>query len=297
MFVVPETLRAMPRWWSEGSAWLDSLPERAAAQMSSWGLRLDGSVPLRHGTNALVVPVVRDGERLVLRLTPPGPSVAAEVAALRFWGGRGVVDLVAADVIGGATLLERLDASRSAADLPVEEGVAVVAGMMRRLGVQPPAEAPRTCDAVRERLAELGPEWRALGRPFPRRTLAAVMAASQPLTVCAEDVAVNADLHGQQVLAGRRASWLCVDPRLMRGEAAFDLARVLWTRLDEMSDEDAVRRNLGSAVAAAGLDPERARAWVVYRAADYWLWGLRHGLTEDPRRCERLLTALGAHPA
>jgi streptomycin 6-kinase len=62
-----------------------------------------------------------------------------------------------------------------------------------------------------------------------------------------------------------------------------------------MRDEDAVRRSLGSAVDAAGLDPERARAWVVYRAADYWLWGLRHGLTEDPRRCERLLTVLGAH--
>ena len=89
MFVVPETLKAMPRWWSEGRGWLDSLPERAAAQMSSWGLRLDGSVPLRHGSNALVVPVVRDGERLVLRLTPPGSSVAEEVAALRFLRGRG----------------------------------------------------------------------------------------------------------------------------------------------------------------------------------------------------------------
>jgi streptomycin 6-kinase len=295
VFVVPETLRGMPRWWSEGSAWLDSLPERAAVQMSSWGLTLDGSVPLRHGSNALAVPVIRDGEPLVLRLTPPGSGVAEEVAALRFWRGRGVVELVAADVAMGATLLERLDGSRSAADLPLEEGVTVVARLMRRLGVEPPEDAPRTCDVVRERLAELDPEWKSLGRPFPRRTLAAVMTASQPLTVCAEDVAVNADLHGQQVLAGRREPWLCVDPRLMRGEVAFDLARVLWTRLDEMPHEDAIRRNFRSAIDAAGLDPERARAWVVYRAADYWLWGLRHGLSEDPRRCERLLTVLGAH--
>jgi hypothetical protein len=30
---------------------------------------------------------------------------------------------------------------------------------------------------------------------------------------------------------------------------------------------------------------------VVFRAVDYWLWGLHHGLTEDPGRCHRLLAS------
>ena len=25
---------------------------------------------------------------------------------------------------------------------------------------------------------------------------------------------------------------------------------------------------------------------------DYWLWGADHGLTEDPKRCQRILEAL-----
>ncbi len=25
------------------------------------------------------------------------------------------------------------------------------------------------------------------------------------------------------------------------------------------------------------------------RSVDYWLWGLEHGLTEDPVRCDRLV--------
>ena len=45
-------------------------------------------------------------------------------------------------------------------------------------------------------------------------------------------------------------------------------------------------------VEAAGLDRDRARDWVVLRAADYLRWGLDHGLTEDPLRCRRLLAAL-----
>src|SRR5690242_13350528 len=80
---VPQAFREMPRWWSEGRAWLDGLPSAIAVQCGRWRLRLDGDP--RHGSNALVVPVARGSERLVLRMTPPGPAVAAEVAALRFW--------------------------------------------------------------------------------------------------------------------------------------------------------------------------------------------------------------------
>jgi hypothetical protein len=31
---------------------------------------------------------------------------------------------------------------------------------------------------------------------------------------------------------------------------------------------------------------------VLFRAVDYWLWGLAAGLTEDPLRCRRLVSVL-----
>ena len=43
---------------------------------------------------------------------------------------------------------------------------------------------------------------------------------------------------------------------------------------------------------AAGLDHDHAQAAAIFRTVDYWLWGLRNGLTEDPVRCARLLAAI-----
>ncbi len=35
------------------------------------------------------------------------------------------------------------------------------------------------------------------------------------------------------------------------------------------------------------------RATVLVRSMDYLLWGLRHGLTDDPPKCGRLLSLFG----
>jgi hypothetical protein len=74
----------------------------------------------------------------------------------------------------------------------------------------------------------------------------------------------------------------------MRGEVAYDLARVLWTRVDEMPDAAAIVEHFDIVVREARLARDRARDWVVFRSVDYWLWGLGVGLTEDPQRCHRL---------
>ena len=113
MIEVPATFRAMPRWWSDGTDWLDALPELVATQCARWELTPDGDV--RHGSNALVVRVRRGDERLALRMSPPGDDVATEAAALRFWDGRGTVRLVAVDVERRAQLLEWVTPGRSLA--------------------------------------------------------------------------------------------------------------------------------------------------------------------------------------
>ena len=89
-------------------------------------------------------------------------------------------------------------------------------------------------------------------------------------------------------MRGSREPWLTVDPILLRGDIEYDLARILWTRLDEIGD---IVAHFDIVVRSAGLDRDRARDWVVFRTVDYWLWGLRAGLTEDPVRCERLVSA------
>ena len=60
-----------------------------------------------------------------MRLTAPDESFPAEVAALRFWAGRGTVLLVETDLGAGTMLLERLDPTRSLATLPLQLSSAV----------------------------------------------------------------------------------------------------------------------------------------------------------------------------
>ncbi|MFI5732626.1 hypothetical protein ACIA49_21080 [Kribbella sp. NPDC051587] len=79
MIEVPHVFRQMPRWWRDGTTWLDALPGLVDSQCTTWGLQVDG--PLFWGSNALVIPVTCGTDEFVLRMNPPGPEVDKHVAA------------------------------------------------------------------------------------------------------------------------------------------------------------------------------------------------------------------------
>ncbi|MFC8732505.1 aminoglycoside phosphotransferase family protein [Luteimicrobium sp. NPDC057192] len=290
VLTVPESFRAMPRWWHDdaGRTWLDALPALVDARCETWGLVVDGEP--WHGSNALVVPVRRGGEPLALRLAPPGDDVAQEVRALGLWAGRGTVRLVDADLEARATLLERLDGSRTLEGEPLAVALPVLGALMRTLAVPVPDDVPSTSAVAAGLRDSLEDDWRAVGQPTPRWQLDHVLAgAAERAGASAGDRAVNGDLHFGQVLAGERAPWLVVDPVLLRGDREYDLGRVLWSRLDELPSDDEVSRAFRTVVDAAEVPADRAASWVVLRAMSYLVWGLERGLTIDPSRCRRLL--------
>lgn len=288
MIDVPASFRAMPRWWADGSGWLDALPGLVAAQCERWDLTPDGVV--RHGSNALVVRVRRGDDRLALRLSPPGDDVTTESAALRFWDGRGTVRLHDLDTVHRAQLLEWVTPGDTAERLPLAATAAIVGGVVRRLAVEAPLDVRSTGDVVAADRADWSRRWSALGRPTPTAVLTSALDAADAVRVpLTPRAAVNADLHLGQILRSDREPWLVVDPVLLRGDTGYDLARLLWSRLDELSDEDRVRGHLAALVEAAQLDLARAERLVVVRSMSYLLWGLERGLTEDPPRCRRLL--------
>ncbi len=267
-----------------------------------------------------MVPVDRGDEPLVLRMTPPGRDVAGLVRALRFWDGRRTVRLILDDLDAGAMLLERLSADSLAA-VPVDEAMAVIGRMMRRLAVpvpsdialpdvthpgepQPDEAAPgivSTTELRTDRAAALPVDWAELAEPFDRTFLTAALDAAARLSASPDNsatdspdnsaTAANGDLHSAQVLHGVREPWLVVDPVLLRGDIAYDLARALWTRLDEIPDVAGILACFDLAVRESGVGHDSARDAVVFRTVDYWLWCLSAGLTEDPLRCERLIRA------
>lgn len=286
---VPATFRAMPRWWHDlpGRAWLDQLPHLVDDVCRRWELRLDGDP--RHGSNALVVPVLGPSGPAALRLAPPGDDLATECRALQLWSGRGTVLLEGFDLDRRVMLLERLDPDRSLSTLEMPAAVEVLVDLVHRLAVAVPPEVTSTATVAADLIESLTHDWDRLDRPAPLDQLdIAVDLATELAALEPAGTAVDADLHCGQVLAGDREPWLVVDPVLLRGDSEHDFARVLWDRLDEL-DDDAIRRLTTRFSAGAGVPPERTRAWIVLRSMSYLLWGLDHGLTEDPMRCRRLL--------
>ncbi|HEY7175296.1 MAG TPA: aminoglycoside phosphotransferase family protein, partial [Micromonosporaceae bacterium] len=270
---LPRAFLDMPRWWSDGTDWLDDLPRSIVAQCAAWGLRIAGGVA--HGSNAVVLPVTRGGETFALRMTPPGPDVAAQIRALRFWDGRGMVRLYDAEPTAGAMLLEWLPSGETLRRVPLDDAMPVLGRMMRRLAVPAPDDVPSTAVIVADRAGELEPDWDRMVEPFDRAILVTALAAADRLT--ARDaalpggdsgLAVDGDLHSDQVVRATRELWLAIDPVLLRGDIAYDLARVLWTRIDEMAGAVEVVRHFEAVVREAGIDADRARDAVVFRTVD-----------------------------
>lgn len=290
MITVPETFRQMPRWWHDqpGREWLDQLPGLVAEQCGRWNLDVDGD-PL-HGSNALVVPVRRDEQVAVLRLSPPGDDVTEEAAALWWWAGRGTVRLFDVDVDSRAMLLERLSTSRSLQSEPLSVAVVVIAGLVREMAVPARPDTPSTAAIAADHVATAEKHWLGLDGPTPRAQLdTALRLADHVAHTQPADLAVNGDLHCEQVLAADRAPWLVVDPVLLHGDPEYDFARVLWECLDEVLTDAEVVALFDAFVQLAGVPAERARSWVVVRSMSYVLWGLPRGLTVDPPKCRRLL--------
>ncbi|GAA1827912.1 aminoglycoside phosphotransferase family protein [Microlunatus capsulatus] len=292
MITVPP---ALVRWRTGqsgdvGRRWLDGLPARVAALCAAWDLVVEDTPPLA-GALALVVLVRRGEERLALRVRWPEPGQDAEVAALRAWDGRGAVRLVAVDPAGDALLLERLDPHRTLRDLPVERAAVVTGRLLAELSVPAPPGLPTLAASAAAFVAGVAARDTALGGPVPARALARARELAATLPTDA-GLLVHGDLHGGNVLADGAGGWRAVDPKPLVGDPAVALAEPLWTRADDAPSAADLRRVLRLVADAAGLDPDQAAGWTVVRAVDHWLWGLEHGLTEDPVRCARLVDAL-----
>jgi streptomycin 6-kinase len=290
---VPESFQALRRWQYEGEAgarWLRSLPDLVASLCMQWGLVVDGRP--RHGDNALIVPVRRGGEPLVLKVSWPDEVVAEQADALWLWDAQGTVQLVDADIDAGALLLERLDDSLTLRDLPVEHAASIVGGILRRLARPAPGGYRTTADVAAELRASLPERWLAVGRPFARRTLDAAVDLAGELSAGVPEVLVNRNLHYGVVLRADREPWLVIDPLVLAGDLEYQCGQLLWTRLDELDSDRTVHWCLDAISDAAKLDREKAARWAVLRALDYWLWGLAAGLTDDRVRCQRIAWTL-----
>ncbi|MFE2359212.1 aminoglycoside phosphotransferase family protein [Streptomyces parvulus] len=274
---------------AEGEDWLARLPEAAERAVALRGLSAE-RVQVPGGRSSLVVLVrAADGSPAVLKLAPRRARPESERVALAHWGGRGAVQLREEDedaVEDGVLLLERLHPDVSVRSLPEAKALLEAAGTLRRLWVEPPAGHP--FETVAERTGRQAEAMRAG---------AAVDAEVAPLV----DVALGAReellgappearlLHGtfrqSKVLAGERMPWLAVGPDPVVGETAFDLARLVRDRVEDLiaqpSGASTTRRRVKRLAESLEVDQERLRGWTLFRAVESGVRARRVGREKD----------------
>jgi streptomycin 6-kinase len=277
--LIPAELSAYADRGPAWADWLARLPVLTAGLLHEWRLQVDG--PSMSGHCALVVPVRTDADApAVLKVGWPHWEADHEHLALRFWNGNGAVQLIRADPHRSALLLERLEFA-DLSTVGVLDACEVVAGLYRRLHRPATAEfrtLSSLCEDWKHRLAALP-----TGSGLPPRYVdqATSLASSFAVDPATDGRIVHTDLHYFNVLRGRREPWLAIDPKPLSGDPAFEIAPLLWNRLDEAAAagrvRDEIRARFFTVVDAAGFDEERAKAWVVLRMIVNAMWEI-----EDP---------------
>jgi streptomycin 6-kinase len=256
---------------AEGTRWLADLPRYIAELAQEWGLRV-GPAFDQDGAVSWVAPVeLSDGSEGVLKITFPHDDPRFEADALRVLDGRGAVRLLHVSDDGFSLLLERCRPGTDLWSLGEMEGDAVACRLLPGLWRDPTPDAPfvSLADYVARWWDEL-PRLTA-GADYDAEVVAAAvargrdLAASQPRRVL-----LHGDFHPGNVLAAQREPWLCIDPKPLVGEPAYDLAQWLYNRARfVIRSDDAVavlRRQIDRFAVDLGLDPARIAGWAFVKA-------------------------------
>ncbi|MEU2392146.1 aminoglycoside phosphotransferase family protein [Streptomyces sp. NPDC007369] len=271
---------------SDGNAdWLERLPrltEAALARRAVEAVRVQAP----GGRSSLVVLVrYADGTPAALKLAPPQARPDLELAALAHWGGFGAVRLLDTrqSAEDGALLLERLHPEVSLRSLPDAKAVLEACGTLRRLWVKPPAG--HAFETVAERTARQAEELRKAPPEAAALASAALQAREELTAVPGEELLLHGNFRQGKVLAGDRAPWLTVGPEPLVGERAYDLARLVRDRLEDLVASSAgaagARRRVNKLADSLEVDRERLRGWTLFRAVESGSRALAAGRRRD----------------
>ncbi|MFC8426404.1 aminoglycoside phosphotransferase family protein [Streptomyces sp. NPDC057236] len=289
VFEPPKRLvRALGETAPEGDDWLEGLPETAHEAVARRELTVE-RVQVPGGRSSLVVLVrTADGTPAVLKLAPRRARPESERAALAHWGGLGAVRLLepASDATEGVLLLERLHPDVSVRSLPEAKALLEAAGTLRRLWVDPPEG--HGFETVAERTERQARAMRASAAADPEvapLVEAALAAREELLAAPPEHRLLHGTFRQSKVLSGERTPWLAVGPDPVVGEHAFDLARLVRDRVEDLiaqaSGATTTRRRVKRLAESLEVDRERLSGWTLFRAVESGVRARRVGREQD----------------
>lgn len=252
--------------------WAARLPELVAGVAQRWALRV--GAPFQPGGMTAWVAPARTADDLdaVLKVCFRHDESEHEVEALQLWSGNGTVLVHRAekDEDTAFLLLERAEEGRLLGGEPEPVQDEVVAGLLRRLWVEPPAGHPF------RPLTQMCEQWAAEYEESPNAELDPGVARAglelfRALPGSADRAALLVtDLHAGNLLAAEREPWLVIDPKPYVGDPAYDpLQHMLNCRERLHADPDALIQRMAD---LCGVDRERLRLWLFARCVVESAW-------------------------
>lgn len=285
-FEPPQRLvRTLSETYGESVAgeWLGRLPVIAQEALERRELTVERVVAPGGGSSLVVLVRRPDGAPAALKVVPPFAAPEAESAALTQWKGWGSVELISGS--DGALLLERLHTETSLRSLPEAKALLEAAGTVRKLWVEPVAD--HGFETVAERTAGQAEAMRGSTDPQVVPLVSAALDAREELLAGgpAELMLLHGAFRQGKVLSGDRAPWLAVGPVPVVGERAYDLARLVRDRVEDLvaaaSGASATRRRVNKLADSLDIDRERLRGWTLFRAVESGVRALEAGRRQD----------------
>ncbi|MEU6504280.1 aminoglycoside phosphotransferase family protein [Streptomyces californicus] len=302
--------RALGEMYGDAAAadWLAGLPGLTERALTAGDGLTAERVAAPGGRSSLVVLVRRaDGTPAALKIAPPAARPDLERAALEHWNGWGAVRTLDASEAGasgagasrpdasgpgasepgavdaaGGLLLERLHHEVSLRSLPEAKALLEAAGTMRRLWVEPPAG--HGFETVAERTARQSAGMRAAAEADPELAPlveAALAARAELVEGASELLLLHGNFRQSKVLSGERAPWLTVGPEPLVGERAYDLARLVRDRAEDLIAASGgpvtARRRVKKLAESLEVDQARLHGWTLFRAVESGTRALAEG--------------------
>jgi streptomycin 6-kinase len=300
--------------------WLDSFPALLEEAARRWGLTDIRPVPnlsynfvaFATGSPLTPGPSPRRGEgSIVLKLGVPQRELTSEIAALRFYNGRGICRLLDADAEKGMLLLERLEPGYMLATVMDDDlATTIGADVMRKLwessnetpalGGVPAADFRVTTSFIQLKdwfngFQRLRKRFNGGTGPLPEGFVeTAEFLSNDLLSENKDETLLHGDFHHYNVLESARG-WLAIDPKGVIGPRGYDTGPFLINPVKRFLNEGNPRirteRRVSILSEMLGMERERILAWGLSHAVLSAWWSIEDndpGWGEYSLRCAEI---------
>jgi streptomycin 6-kinase len=280
VFLSAEDQRKLSWTGEHSAAWLKQLPDTIREWCDRWQVTLDSDMP-EINYNLVLFGTSEAHGPIVIKAAPPHEEVTAEVEALRFAQGPGIVRLYDCDPTVSVMLQERvlpgtmLRHHCEAGEYNDAQATQIAATLMKRFWKPAPqSNSLMTLDRWFEALYAYKDRHAAGGGPIQKDVIdLAIYHADHLLATEQDRYTVHGDLNPGNILRNQHDGWTIIDPKGLVAERGYEVGQWMlnpyglhtWPNLVEALD---TRLNILSDM----LELDRYRLWQ---------WSVAHSILSE----------------